>query len=107
MSPQRRGNNRSNRRGGGGGGGNKQQAERKPADFWRAMPEPELPDDITPATDPTAVLRSLGTPPLPGQGGASEHYVAAVIERASGLATALAAAAGLLADDDEDDIEIG
>ena len=39
---------------------------------------------------PTALLRSLGDPPLQGQGAAAEHYLAAVVERAAGLATALA-----------------
>lgn len=71
-------------------------AKPKPVDVWR--PVAQLPDaePITPAADPTAVLRSLGDPPLPGQGAVAQHYLAAVIERAAGLATALAAAAGLL-----------
>ena len=56
-------------------------------------------------SDPTAVLRSLGDPPLQGQGAVAEHYMAAVIERAAGLATALAATAGLLATDDDDDAD--
>ena len=44
------------------------------------------------------MLRSLGDPPLQGQGQVAEHYLAAVIERAAGLAKALALAGGLLAD---------
>ena len=52
--------------------------------------------------DPTALLRSLGDPPLQGQGAVAEHYLAAVVERAAGLATALAATAGLLAEPDDD-----
>jgi hypothetical protein len=65
-------------------------------DLWR--PVPALGDiaPIVPAADPTALLRSLGDPPLHGQGMQAEHYLAAVIERAAGLATALAASAGLL-----------
>ncbi len=43
----------------------------------------------------------MDTPPLPGQGSVADHYFAAVIERAAGLATALAASADLL-DDGED-----
>jgi hypothetical protein len=35
---------------------------------------------------------------MPGQGAVAEHYLAAVIERAAGLAMALAAAAGQLAE---------
>ena len=65
----------------------------------RSSPDPE---PIIPAADPTALLRSLGDPPLQGQGAVAEHYLAAVVERAAGLATALAATAGLLADPDAD-----
>jgi mannitol/fructose-specific phosphotransferase system IIA component len=54
-----------------------------------------------PSGDVTATLRSLGDPPLQGQGAVAEHYVAAVVERAASLATALAASAGLLADDSD------
>jgi hypothetical protein len=73
---------------------------KKPADIWRAVPELDEPAPITPANDPTAVLSSLGDPPLQGQGAVAEHYMAAVVQRAAGLATALAAAANLLADPD-------
>jgi hypothetical protein len=45
-------------------------------------------------------LRSLGDPPLQGQGAAAGHYLAAVVERAAGLALALAATGGLLAEAD-------
>lgn len=72
-------------------------------ELWRAVPEPTEPDDITPATDPGALLRSLGTPPLTGHAGVAGHYLTAVAERAAGLATALAAAAELLADTGTDD----
>ena len=59
-----------------------------------------------PATDPTALVRSLGDPPLPGSGPRAEIAIAAVVDRAAGLATALAATGGLLAEsDDEDDPE--
>ena len=80
----------------------KRRKQNKPVDLWRPVPELEDPKPIRPATDPTALLRSLGDPPLPGQGAVAEHYVAAVVERAAGVATALAAAAGLLATDAED-----
>jgi hypothetical protein len=85
-------------------GGRRRPAKKaKPADLWAAVPElpPLLP--ITPASDPTALLRSLGDPPLQGQGAVSGHYIGAFIERAAGLATALAAAAGLLASGDDAD----
>jgi hypothetical protein len=70
--------------------------------LWRPVPQLGELAPITPAADPTALLRSLGDPPLQGQGAVAEHYLAAVIERAAGLATALAASAGLLASAEED-----
>jgi hypothetical protein len=71
-------------------------------DLWRPVPALTEPAPIAPASDPTALLRSLGDPPLQGQGAVATHYVAAVIERAAGLATALAATAGLLAVPEKD-----
>ena len=65
-------------------------------DLWRPVPELPPTKPIVPSTEPAAMLRSLGDPPLQGQGAVAEHYLAAVIERASGLATALAATADLL-----------
>jgi len=86
-------NNKSGNRGG-------RPADVSLVDFWRAVPDKGRPAPISPAADPTALLRSLGKPPLPGQAGADRH-VATVIERASVLATALAAATDLLATDAE------
>jgi hypothetical protein len=75
----------------------------KPAtDLWRDVPAPAAPDAITPAADPTALLRSLGDPPLTGQSVMAGRYMAAVVQRAAGLATALAAAGGLLAEETSD-----
>ncbi len=67
-------------------------------DVWRAAPPLPDPAPIVPVHDPTALLRSLGDPPLQGQTAVAQHYLGAVVERAAGLATALAAAANLLAD---------
>ncbi len=75
-------------------------AEASPPDFWKAAPNPGLPGQITPASDPTALLRSLGRPPLDQTG--ADRYLAAVAERAAGLATALAAVSGVLATADDD-----
>jgi len=75
-------------------------AKPKRVDLWRPVPQLEDPEPIVPAVEPTTLLRSLGDPPLQGQGAVAEHYLAAVVERAAGLATALAATAGLLADPD-------
>jgi hypothetical protein len=73
-----------------------------PNEFWRAMPELDAPEPIRPAAEPSALLRSLGSPPLTGHATVADHYLAAVIDRASGLATALAAASGILATADDD-----
>ena len=73
----------------------------KQADLWRPVPHLSEPEPIIPVRDPTALLRSLGDVPLQGQGAVAEHHLAAVVERASGLATALAAAAGLLGEADD------
>jgi hypothetical protein len=67
------------------------------------VPEPPPVEDIRIASDPGALLRSLGPPPLTGQGATAEHYLAAVVARAAGLAAALAAAGELLADSNTDD----
>lgn len=71
-------------------------------DLWRPVPALPEPDPITPAAEPTALLDSLGSPPLRGNSSAAEYYLATVVERAAALATALAASAGLLAESDDD-----
>jgi hypothetical protein len=104
VSGQRRKPNK--RRGGRGNSGNNgNNGANKavlPADFWRAAPEPPEPPDIVPANDPTALLRSMGPPPLPGQQNVALPYLEAVAQRAAILATALAASADLLDDGAED-----
>jgi len=80
------------------GGGNKP----RPTDLWQPVPALPDPAPIEPALDPRALIRSLGDPPLAGQGAVAGHYLGAVVDRAAALATALAAAAGLLADGSED-----
>lgn len=99
-----------NGNGSGGGGGassrsrrrrNNRKQNAKPVDLWRPVPPLSPPDPITPASDPTALIRSLGDPPLPGSGAGAEIAIAAVVDRAAGLATALAATGGLLALDPE------
>ena len=87
-----------NRRRKSGGGGNRP----RPVDLWQPVPALPDPSPIEPALDPRALLRSLGDPPLAGQGAVAEHYLGAVVDRAAGLATALAAAAGLLGGPAED-----
>lgn len=92
MSAARRNGRQARRAGAPAGAG--------PADFWKTTPNPGRPPEITPAADPTALLRSLGRPPLDQAG--ADRYLAAVADRAAGLATALAAVAGILASDEDE-----
>lgn len=94
MSGQRR------RKAPGRGAKSKQQVPTR--DFWGSD---EIGDDsialIRPSSDPAAMVRSLGAPPLAGREVIAEHYFAAVYDKAAALAVALAAAGGLLDLDDE------
>lgn len=92
--PQRKSNRRRK-----SGGGNKP----RPFDLWQPVPALPDPDPINTTSDPRVLIRSLGDPPLAGQGAVAGHYLGAVIDRAAGLATALAAASGLLAEPGQDD----
>lgn len=91
------GSGRNRRRRQGGSSGTKPRQ----IDLWQPVPALPDPAPITPAADPRMLVRSLGDPPLAGQGAVAEHYLGAVLDRAAGLATALAAAAGLLAEPPE------
>ena len=93
MSPGRRGRRRGQKR------------NPKPIELWRPVPQLPDPEPIVPVSDPGAVLRSLGDPPLPGQGAVAGHYLGAVVDRAAGRATALAAAAGVLGQEPDGDDE--
>ena len=75
-----------------------------PRDFWgRENIDEEPPELIGPSDDPTAMIRSLGPPPLPSRETVAEHYFAAVYDKAASLAVALAAASGLLDSSEDDD----
>jgi hypothetical protein len=85
-------------------GGDRARARRKSPqrDFWgNDATESDEPPVIVPASDPTVMLHSLSSPPLPGRETVAVHYFAAVAEKAAGLAVALAAASDLLDTDDE------
>lgn len=69
--------------------------------FWGdpdLLPAP--PETVRITKDPSAVLRSIGRPPLSGHEAIAEHYFEAVCQRSVALASALAAA-GELIDPDE------
>ena len=59
---------------------------------------------VRPAQDPTALVRSLGEPPLGKFASNAQHYYEAVYEKAQRFAVAMATANGLrVMDDAEDD----
>jgi hypothetical protein len=75
-------------------------------DFWGDADANAAPATrIAPADDPTVMLHSLSSPPLPGRETVAVHYFAAVAEKAASLAVALAAASDLLdwGEDDSDE----
>ncbi len=87
MSPprKRRSSSRSNQRRRGSGA----------RAFWGVDGAETAPLPVVVPTDhPSALVESLGPLPFPG-GRVAQHYFDAVYERASGLALALATAAGL------------
>ncbi len=66
-------------------------------DFWDGVDPGEEPVALLrPADDPSAMIRSLGPPPLPGRETIAEHYFALAFDKASRRAFALAAANGLV-----------
>jgi hypothetical protein len=72
-------------------------APRTGPDFWSGSAElAPLPASLRITTEPSAVVRSLGRPPLGGHEVAAEHYLRAVYDRAVNLATALAAVGDLI-----------
>lgn len=83
----------------------KQQGRRrgkpKPIDLWRPVPQLPDPEPIVAASDPGMLIRSLGSPPLHGQGAQAEHAFELVVRRSAVMATALAAASGLLDEEAE------
>jgi hypothetical protein len=103
-------NRQGNRSGGGGGGGSRgrgkgRSGSNRPAqrDFWGyTLTRPEPVGRIRPSGDATALIRSLGEPPLRGHGHMAPHYFKAVYERAASVAMALAAASDLLDLEPED-----
>ena len=80
------------------------QRRRPPAkhtltDIWREpAPLPDV-EPVIPSNDPTALIRSLGEPPLADAEAVLLQY-ATVIERSASIAAALALSAGVLATDD-------
>jgi hypothetical protein len=70
------------------------------ARFWGAELDEPIAPFIRPSTDPTALLRSLGPIPLTVQEKLAAAQLHAVYEKATQIATAVAAAADLVEADD-------
>src|SRR3546814_13567429 len=68
----------------------------KPTDLWRPVPQLPDPTPIRPVSDPTALIRSLGDPPLPGQAAAAHDYLSAGLESPAVLSSCLADKGALL-----------
>jgi hypothetical protein len=81
-------------------------------DFWNGVDAGDDPPvSVRMQDDPSAMIRSLGPPPLPGRETIAEQFFALAYDKAARRAVALAAASGLMdlsdpdddADDDADD----
>jgi len=64
--------------------------------FWGAEVDEPIAPFVRPSQDPTALLRSLGPIPLTVQEKLAAAQLLAVYEKAAQVATAVAAAAGLV-----------
>lgn len=73
------------------------QPTRTPVGFWGDASElPTERASVRITAEPSATVRSLGPPPLPGHEDIAGHYFAAVCDRAVTVAGAIAAAGGLI-----------
>jgi len=71
------------------------------ARFWGSEVDEPIAPFIRPTQDPTALLRSLGPVPLTVQEKLAAAQLYAVYEKATQVATAVAAAAGLVEVDED------
>ena len=67
----------------------------KAVDLWKPVPPLDPPAPISRASDATAVLASLGDPPLKGQGDLAKRNIYLVITAAAKSTVGLATMAGL------------
>ena len=110
----RGGNNQGGNRGGGNGRGYKQvkkgrgkgqapESARTSGDFWGDPARLPPVSEVAVSADGSAVIRSLGRPPVTGHEAASEYYFRVACDRAVNLAAVLATAGDLLDDEDDED----
>jgi hypothetical protein len=86
-------------------GNRRRKAQKRPAanpeEFWGDPAKlPQEQPNLRIITDPAAIVRSLGRPPLSGHQNHAEGYFSAVYQRSVTLASVLAAAGDLIAPDD-------
>ena len=79
------------------------RAQSNDGDFWGTEGSEDVIDVIDPSDEPTALISSLGPPPLPGIGPDALYPLASVYDKAAALAKAVAAASGLLPADEPDE----
>lgn len=77
------------------------QSARTVGDFWGDVERLPAVEQVRLTKDSSAVVRSLGRPPVSGHEAISEHYFRAVCDQAVNLAAVLATASELLSDDGE------
>ena len=65
-------------------------------DFWGSPHKLPSVEEVTVSTDPSAMVRALGRPPVPGHEAVSEYYLRAVYDNTAKLAEVLATAGDLL-----------
>ncbi len=75
---------------------------RSSGDFWGDQEKLPPVSEVATSPDPSAVIRSLGRPPVSGHEAASEYYFRLAFDRAVNLAAVLATAGDLLDDEDSD-----
>ena len=81
------------------------ETEKAAREFWHGptlLPDGPLKVQVT--EDAAAVIRSLGEPPLNGQEELAGHYFDAIYQRSVALASALAAAAELVGDEEDEPV---
>ena len=123
--PSRRSKKNAPSSGKGKGGGQKRRKKRGKKKSNKPAIDPKRPlwenpageaevqavvDSVRPAMHPTAIVRSLGEPPLGRYAGNAQHYYDAVYEKAQRFAVAIATANDLLVTDemsDEPDVTDG
>ena len=94
MSPPRR--RASARSGSSSNSGSRRKAAPR-RDFWDGVDPGDEPVTLVRSPDdPSAMIRSLGPPPLPGRETIAEQFFALAYDKAARRAVALAAASGLI-----------